>query len=90
MAGAPAGGTDGLYSEQRECEERVFSLPRSHAAPLTASVRYRQEELREKSPLGRTSFQCGFQGRLPGPGDDSVIIENVLTEYHSECLLRYC
>nr|XP_038948834.1 uncharacterized protein LOC108352823 [Rattus norvegicus] len=62
MAGAPAGGTDGLYSEQRECEERVFSLPRSHAAPLTASVRYRQEELREKSPLGRTSFQCGFQG----------------------------
>lgn len=77
MAGAPAGGTDGLYSEQRECEERVFSLPRSHAAPLTAAIRYLQEELREKSPLGRKSFQCGFQGRLAGPGDASVIIENV-------------
>lgn len=52
MAGAPAGGTDGLYSEQRECEERVFSLPQSHAAPLTAAaIHYQQEEQREKESL---------------------------------------
>lgn len=34
---------------------------------------------RERKEAVKKAFQCGFQGRFPGPGDTSVVTENALT-----------
>lgn len=78
MAGAPAGAADGLNSEQCKCEERVFfpSLgPTPHLSQPPSGI----SGGRERKEAVRKVFQCGFQGRFPGPGDTSAVTENALT-----------
>lgn len=68
IAGAPAGGTDGLHSEQHECEEKVFSpFSVPHCTSLSLDSAICKRNFREKkSPFweGSTSsvhFSAGHQ-----------------------------
>jgi hypothetical protein len=55
-----------------------FLSPMPHLSPpLPSIISKRNRE--KKSPLGRKSFHRGFQGRLAGPEDASVVTESVLT-----------
>lgn len=66
MAGAPAGGTDGLYSEQRECEERVFFPflgPTPHLSrPPSVTSGETESRIHQAGSPSRVGFKVGYQG----------------------------